>query len=180
MKVKLEAKNIILRPTSFEDCKQFTLWEGKEYINKFFTMDDNRNYEEIVREFIIRDEDPTKLQFTIIHAGTLAPIGRIYLSRFDRHEDSIDITRIYIGEEEYLRKGFGREAIEILLDYFFDKLKLERVTIDFFEENDRAKSLYESIGFRSEGIMRHVGKKNNSYINLHLMSMLRDEYFGRH
>jgi ribosomal-protein-alanine N-acetyltransferase len=178
MQVILTSSNLTLRPSVMKDCKNFSLWEAKSYVNTFFTMSYNRDYEEILTEFILRDVEPTSAQFTIVHNESNKPIGRIYLSKYDLHEDSIDITRIYIGEEEYLRKGYGREAILTLLEYFYCTLKLERVTIDFFEENIRAKTLYQSIGFTSEGVMRHIAKKNDKYINLHLMSMLSDEYFS--
>jgi RimJ/RimL family protein N-acetyltransferase len=178
LKIVLKSQNIILTPSSFNDCKMFCKWESKEYVRKFFTMADSRDYEEIVREYVLRDEDPSKFQFTIHHSETNNAIGRIYISNFNEHEASIDITRIYIGEEAYLKKGYGEEALLILLDYFFNVLKLERVTIDFFEENERAHNLYKKLGFKSEGILRHVAKKNDTFINLHLMSMLREEYFS--
>lgn len=176
MKIHLESDMLALRASTFDDCRLFEQWEAKEYVNRFFTMNHDRDYEEITREFVIRDEDLDKAQMTIISKPASKPIGRIYLSRFDRHEDSIDITRIYIGEEDYLGKGLGREALRLLLEYFFNELKLERVTIDFFEDNFKAENLYKSLGFKSEGVMRHVAKKNSTYINLHLMSILRNEY----
>jgi RimJ/RimL family protein N-acetyltransferase len=178
LEIRLESKNIILRPSSFKDCKLFAVWEEKEYVRRFFTMNDNRDYEEITREFIIRSEISTNIQLTIIHKTSLRPIGRIFLSKFNENEDSIDITRIYLGEEEFLRKGLGREALNLMLKYFFEMLKLERVTIDFFLDNRRAENLYISLGFKSEGIMRHVSKKNQNYIDLHLMSLLSHEYFS--
>ena len=178
LEIQLESQNILLRPSTFMDCKLFAVWEEKEYVRRFFTINDNRNYEEITREFIIRNEIPTNIQLTIIHKASLRPIGRIFLSKFNKYEDSIDITRIYLGEEEFLRKGFGREALNLMVKYFFEVLKLERVTIDFFLDNKRAENLYISLGFKSEGIMRHVSKKNQSYIDLHLMSLLSHEYFS--
>lgn len=178
MKFILETENLILRPSEFSDCCLFYRWESQDYIKKFFTMNDWRDEEEITKEFILREQDYTKAQFTIITKEDHIPIGRIYLSKFDRHADSIDITRIYIGEEAFIRKGYGRESLKALLSCFFNQLKLERVTIDFFTDNTRAENLYTSLGFKSEGILRHVDKKNNNYIDLHLMSMLRQEYFS--
>lgn len=168
---------VLIRPSNFADCTYFTLWEAKEYVKQFFTMNDGRDYEEIVTEFVERHLDDTKLQFSIVLKDSGLPIGRVYLSRWDRDYDSIDITRIYIGEEEYLSKGYGREALESVLKYCFEDLKLERVTLDFFEANKRAEKLYLNLGFKLEGIMRNAGKKNGEYYNLHLMSMLREEYF---
>jgi [ribosomal protein S5]-alanine N-acetyltransferase len=175
-KPQLESKNIILRSSSFKDCSLFSNWEAKEYVRAFLVINDTRDNEEIIREFVIRDMDSTKMQYTIVCAEDMIPIGRIYISNFDRNVTSIDITRIYIGEEQYLGKGYGREAMKLLLSYFFYDLKLERVTIDFFVDNKRAEMLYKSLGFKSEGILRHIVKKNSTFINLHLMSLLRQEY----
>lgn len=178
MNTRIETDKLVIRHTNFEDCKLFGKWESQDFIKKFFTIDDWRDYKEIVTEFILRTQDETKMQFTILLKEGNIPIGRIYISRFDRQEDSIDITRIYIGEESCLKKGYGREAMKGLLKFFFEELKLERVTLDFFEDNIRAKNLYVSLNFKSEGVARHVSKKNCRYINLHVMSILREEYFN--
>ena len=56
-------------------------------------------------------------------------------------------------------------------------MKAERVTLDHFEDNVIAASLYDKLGFAREGVMRHGGKKNGRYIDMCLRSMLREEYF---
>jgi len=105
------------------------------------------------------------------------PIGRIYISRLDPHADSLDITRIYIGNTDYRGKGFGEEAMRLLLEHCFLYLHMERVTLDHFPGNQVASNLYIKLGFQYEGIGRNVSKKNRKYYNLHLMSMLRSEFF---
>ena len=177
METTIETNRLIIRKSTFLDCKLFKKWESKEYIKRFFTIDDWRDYEDILTEFILITQNSTKIQLTIVLKETNILIGRIYISRLDRHEDSADITRIYIGEEKYLRKGYGKEAMKGVLKFFFEELKLQRVTLDFFEDNSRAKKLYESLYFKSEGVARNVAKKNNCYVNLHIMSILKEEYF---
>ncbi len=98
----------------------------------------------------------------------------------DRSTDSLDITRIYIGEEEFLGKGLGEEAMRLLLDYCYIQLHTERVTLDHLPLNTKAGDLYKRLGFKYEGIMRNSGKKNGRYLDLHLMSMLRSEYFEKY
>ena len=178
MDTRIETDKLVIKPTNFKDCILFEKWESQNFIKQFLAIDDWRDYREIVTEFILRTQDITKMQFTILLKEDNLPIGRIYISRFDIHEGSIDITRIYIGEEACLRKGYGREAMKGLLKFFFKDLLLERVTIDFFEDNIRAKNLYSSLNFKSEGVARNVVKKNNEYLNLHVMSILRDEYLS--
>ena len=171
----MESENLIIRKSVFDDCEIFTKWEQQDYVKEFLTINKERTYEEVVREFITREQDPSKEQYTIILKNK-GPIGRVYLSNISREFDFIDITRIYIGEKKYLGKGYGRECMEVLLDYCFNELKMERVTLDHYTGN-LAGNLYLKLGFKYEGIMRHSAKKDGKYYDLHLMSMLREEYF---
>jgi RimJ/RimL family protein N-acetyltransferase len=173
----MESKNLFIRETEFDDCTYFAQWEIRPEVTEFFTMDEGRTYEQIVTEFVRYNLDPSKLQFTIIGKEAERPIGKIYLSRINREEDSLDITRIYIADPANRGKGYGEEALRLILEYAFINLHMERVTIDHFEKNRTAASLYEKIGFKNEGLMRNAGKKNGKYVNLQLKSMLRAEYY---
>lgn len=169
------SKNIELRKSTFDDCINFSRWEEQDYIKEFLTINAERSYEDVVREFILRENDHSKEQYTIFHKETDMAIGRVYLSNISNSSNSIDITRIYIGEKNFLKKGLGREAMVILLDYCFNSLNMERVTLDHYTGN-QASLLYLDLGFKYEGIMRNAAKKDNKYYDLHLMSILKEEY----
>ncbi len=175
---KLESQNVIIRPSTFKDCEAFTKWEKTYELKEFLTINNDRNYEEIVREFIMYGQDPTKLQFTICSKEEV-PIGRIYISRISEESDSLDITRIYIGDPEDRGKGYGEEALRLVLDYCFVNLHMERVTLDYFEGNKKAAALYEKVGFKHEGLARNATKKDGKYFDLHLLSILRAEYYAK-
>ena len=161
--MSMESKNLIVRETVFDDCTYFA----------------HRTYEQIVTEYVRYNLDPSKLQFTITLKPEDKPIGKIYLSRINRDDDSLDITRIYIADPANRGKGYGEEALRLILEYAFINLHMERVTIDHFEKNKVAASLYEKIGFSNEGLMSNAGKKNGKYVNLQLKSMLRAEYYDK-
>ncbi|MEE0742556.1 MAG: GNAT family N-acetyltransferase [Emergencia sp.] len=173
----MESRNLIVRETVFDDCKYFAEWETRPEVTEFFTMNEERSYEDLVTEYVRYNMDPTKAQFTITLKPEDKPIGKIYLSRINTTDDSLDITRIYIAEIDNRNKGYGEEALRLILEYAFINLHMERVTIDHFERNKPAAYLYEKIGFRNEGLMRNAGKKNGKYVNLQLKSMLRAEYY---
>lgn len=175
MKIEEKAGKVVLRQSVFADCHLFNEWEEQEYIRQFFSINDNRDYEEITKEFVLRSCDESKIQMTILARKEDLPIGRIYISRYDRQTDSADITRILRYDYS---KQCGNGFAQPYFKYLFDELKLERVTLDFFEENQAAKGLYEQMGFQPEGIFRHGAKKNGRYYNLCGMSLLRDEYYA--
>jgi RimJ/RimL family protein N-acetyltransferase len=61
---------------------------------------------------------------------------------------------ILIGDREYWGKGYGTDAMRLLLRYAFDELGLHRITLKTFSFNLRAIRSYEKVGFRWEGRTR--------------------------
>lgn len=173
----METRNFIIRETEFKDYEYFAGWEVNPAVTKFLSFDENRTYEDVVTEALYNKKDETKMDFTVIKRETGEPVGRIYISRIDRHSDSLDITKFYIGDPSLWGKGVGREIMTEVLAYCFTFLHMERVTLDYYTGNKRASSLYESLGFKSEGVARNATKKDGRYHDLNLMSMLRSEFF---
>jgi len=172
----MESNNLFIRKTVEEDCIYFVEWEKQDFIKEFLSIDDFQSYDDIVNVMKDREKDKSKEQYTIMLKAVNKPIGRVYLSKIDMAVNSIDITRVYIGDENYVGKGYGRELMETLLNYCFNILEMQRVTLDHYPNNKRASHLYLDLGFKYEGVMRNAAKKNNHYIDLHLMSILKDEY----
>lgn len=172
----METKNLDIRESTFDDCILFAKWEQDPAVTEFFTIDEGRSYEDVVTEYVLYRKDSTKIQFTITLKPELRPIGRIFLSRIDRHYDSLDITRMYIADPGDRGKGYGEEALRRILEFAFINLHMERVSIDHFIKNTTADYLYKKTGFQDEGVMRSAGKKDGRYIDLKLKSITRAEY----
>ena len=168
----------MIRETEFDDYEYFVKWENDPEVTKYLTFDENRSYEDVVTEAIYNKFSREKLDFTIVDRESGKPIGRIFISKIDTHSDSLDITKFYIGETQFWGKGVAREIMNELLEYCFTFLHMERVTLDYYTGNKRAYTLYESLGFEKEGVARNATKKDGKYYDLHLMSMLRSEFFG--
>lgn len=83
---------------------------------------------------------------------------------------------IGIGEPEYWSRGYGGEAMRLVLDYAFLELNLHRVTLDVFEYNPRAIHLYEKLGFRVEGRERRWVNRDGQRMDLIHMGILRREW----
>jgi RimJ/RimL family protein N-acetyltransferase len=83
---------------------------------------------------------------------------------------------IFIGDRNDWGKGYGTDAMRILLRYAFMELNLWRVSLGVFEYNPRAIRSYEKAGFRHEGRVRQsLNREGRRWDNL-FMSILRDEW----
>jgi RimJ/RimL family protein N-acetyltransferase len=83
---------------------------------------------------------------------------------------------IGLGEREYWGKGYGTDAMRILLRYAFEELNLHRLSLSVFEYNSRAIRSYEKVGFVIEGRARQFLNRDGGRYDMIFMGILRDEW----
>ncbi|MDX2139709.1 MAG: GNAT family protein [Chloroflexota bacterium] len=83
---------------------------------------------------------------------------------------------IGIGEPEYRGKGYGNEALKLLLQWCFLEMNLNRVGLEVMSYNERAIASYERMGFQHEGKQREMVIRDGVYYDILLMSILRREW----
>lgn len=76
-------------------------------------------------------------------------------------------------------KGIMREALEAVIDYGFDKMNLNRITLLVISYNERSLRLVRRLGFVQEGIMRESASVDGRFIDDVLFSLLRSEWRRR-
>jgi RimJ/RimL family protein N-acetyltransferase len=80
---------------------------------------------------------------------------------------------IMIGDRDYWDKGYGADAITALLEYVFDKTRLNRLYLKTLVNNKRAQKCFAKCGFTPCG---HLKKDGYSFI---LMELNREEWEKR-
>jgi ribosomal-protein-alanine N-acetyltransferase len=81
----------------------------------------------------------------------------------------------WVGKR-FARKGYMKEALEILLPSLFIDLRLNRIEAATLKDNVASRGLLEKIGFVKEGICRSYLKINGKWQDHILYSLLSDEY----
>lgn len=85
-------------------------------------------------------------------------------------------TGIGIGAREFWGKGYGTDAMKLILRYAFTELDLRRVSLNVFEFNKRAIRSYEKVGFRLEGRERKVMQREGRRWDIIDMGILHEEW----
>ncbi len=179
MSTRIETENYVIRDVCFSDYEYFAEWEIDPDMTRYFSLDADRTYEDVVTEGFAFKADKSILDLTITRKEDGEPLGRIIITRIDHHSKSLDVTKIYVGGNNR-GKGIGSEALLGLVRYLFEKQGLQRVTLDYYTGNTRAADLYRKMGFVDEGVGRNATCKDGKFYDLNLMSILRDEYFDRY
>jgi len=61
------------------------------------------------------------------------------------------------------------------LDYAFNELNLQKISLEVLELNTGALKLYEKLGFKKEGFFENHFYSNGVYFNVLVMSLSRDK-----
>lgn len=81
-----------------------------------------------------------------------------------------------IGDRENWGRGYGTDAMKIILRFAFTEINLRRVTLNVFEYNPRAIRSYEKTGFQHEGRLRGALLRDGRRWDMLYMGILRDDW----
>jgi diamine N-acetyltransferase len=122
------------------------------------------------------------------HLNMLADPGAVYIVGEDQpgqitgfailqgllsEHRALELKRIVIGAPD---QGTGTRLLTEIANRAFGQYGAHRLYLDVFANNDRARHVYETFGFRKEGIMRDAIYRDGAYYSLVLMSLLETEY----
>jgi UDP-4-amino-4,6-dideoxy-N-acetyl-beta-L-altrosamine N-acetyltransferase len=170
----LIGENVVLRTAEREDLDTLWMWANDRQITKWLLIEApvSRVAEERWLEHMLTSATD---RFFVICTRDMTPIGTIVLSQINmKHRKAR--TGISIFEHDYLGRGLGTEAMQLLINFAFWELGLHRVELDVFEENVRAIRSYEKVGFKVEGMSRDCYFKDGRFINALIMSVLDTEW----
>jgi RimJ/RimL family protein N-acetyltransferase len=83
---------------------------------------------------------------------------------------------ILIGEKAYWGRGLGAEATQLMVEYGFFRLNLNRINLGVFAEYETAIRCYTKVGFKIEGRFRQALFRDGEYKDHLWMGLLRSEY----
>ncbi len=78
--------------------------------------------------------------------------------------------------EEAKGKGYGSEAVKIMLNYYFNELRYNKVNVYIYDFNEPSIRFHEKLGFVKEGRLRQMAYTNGTYHDTVFYGMLKDEF----
>lgn len=172
-------KKIKLRALTSTDIDKTLTWHNEEIISDLYLghpFPVNIEMERKWYDKILTSNFPTTV-FGIEYIENKTLIGITLLKDIDMINRSAELA-IYIGDTEYKGKGLSKEATQDTFKFGFFKLGLNRISARVLSENKTSITMFEKVGFKTEGIMRQVLYKNNEFKNVLLMSILKQDIDG--
>jgi len=131
-------------------------------------------------EQLCLDSSPTHQHFEI-HAldADHALIGVAFATHISEHNRHAQVG-ITIGERSFWGQGYGRESLQLLLAYCFERLQLHCVSAETFEYHTAWRCLVEGMGFTKEGTAREYLYRDGRYWDKETYSLLEREHRAHH
>lgn len=161
----IQSGNINLRKTELSDLSFVIAVENNQdntpYISQW-SYDEHFNAmsNDNIHHCIIENSSGDKVGYVII-------TGLLDLNR------AIYIKRIAMKEKN---KGYGKEVLRLIIKFFFEQTNTHRIWLDVIDTNARAIHVYKTAGFKLEGTLRDCIIKDQKFISLSVMSILKHEY----
>lgn len=166
-----------LRPLETSDLDNMMTWvNDSEIIGNFANFNHPISREEeakFLENILASDKDKS---FAIeTEKGVYLGNGGIHQIHWPSRNGRLSLI---IGNKDYWNQGYGKSAINGLLDLAFNQYNLHKVWLLSFESNKKNIHIYNKLGFQKEGIMREEYFHKGKYHNMVKMSMLENEYRG--
>lgn len=113
--------------------------------------------------------------FVIADPVTEAYIGQVNLDSID-WKNRVGKIGIVIGSTENHGRGYGTEAMKLLIDFAFLEMNLNRLELEVYDFNERAIRSYLNCGFIQEGRLRERQYKNGKYSDVIQMGILKSDW----
>ena len=171
----LIGKNIYLRPVEVEDVNFLAKGENDPIFREslFLALPIPMTVEREKVEQYIKSKDAIVL--IMAEKETNQPVGQTAFFRID-YISRAAIYYLAILDSANWSKGYGSETTQLMVEYAFKTLNLNRIQLHVCAENIAAIKIYERVGFIKEGVLRNAMFRNGNYVDFWVMGILRNDW----
>lgn len=175
----LESERLFLRNMTPEDVTLLLQHFGNPAVAKFVetqpikTLDQANEWLRWMGGFWAAKDG---LRRSALRKEDLAVIGVGGFHRWNREANYAEIGFDILPP--YHNQGYATEVAQLLIEFGWQHLKLNRIEADATHGNMALMRVLEKLGFKREGILRQRLLKGGKYYDVHRFALLRCEYDG--
>lgn len=150
------------------DCNRAYLREWLPFVDKMQTPEFAENF---VKGTMQRNKEGVEYAFVIVLNEQV--IGRVGVYKIDTQNKIGEIG--YWIARDFQGKGIITKACQVIIDFCFSELLLNRIEIKCGTQNFKSQSIPEKLKFTKEGVMRQAELLYDKFIDINLYSLIKDK-----
>lgn len=173
----LKNKDIVLRAVEPEDLEILYRWENSTVL--WYHGNTLAPYSKLVLRQYINDSlemdiyQSKQLRLMIDLVEEKTTVGTIDLYDIDAHNRRAGIGILI--DDDYRRRGFAKQALELMSNYAFDFLYLHQIYAYIAQSNTNSISLFQKAGYQSVGILKDWLQRGEEFEDVYLSQLLNDK-----
>lgn len=170
---KLVGAKCYLSPICLDDAEAFTAWLNDLEVTRTLALAASSislSYEREILEKVAKEH-----VYGIVELATDKLIGNVGLHCIDQAHRSCMIG-IFIGDKSAWGKGYGPEAMRLLMGFAFDYLNMHSVKLMVYDFNARGRAAYAKLGFKEAGRWRDGLFREGRWHDIVMMDILEEEF----
>lgn len=139
--------SFVFQPISHKDIELLRNWRNKFENRTNFIFDEVISSEQQINWYLsykVKNDDVV-FMISEMSSGKLFATASLY--NIDFKSSSAEFGRLMIGDEDFKGKSIGKVITSALISYAFNDLKLSKIYLEVFADNEIAIRTYERSGF---------------------------------
>lgn len=179
VKPVLTGELVMLRPVSTADVDGLAELVANPEVRRLTGTHAHLSRARLKEWYATRAAHADRLDLAIVERATSRYVGELALANLDPPNRSCSLRIALIGPRVFGR-GFGTEAMRLVLEHAFTAVGLHRVELEVYAFNHRARHVYDSVGFVHEGTKRDALHTGDGWVDAHIMGILAGEWARHH
>ncbi len=173
-----QGKNIRLRAIEPSDAVSFYAWDQDSDMGRYL----DRVWQPVSLELQKRwterasAQEPGDEFFFVIENQAGETVGSISTHHCDRRTGVFSYG--VAVQVDFQRRGYASEAIRMVLRYFFEELRYQKVNVEIHSDNPASAHLHELLGFQLEGRVRRSVYSSGLFLDNLIYGMTAEEFRG--
>lgn len=173
----IETPRLLLRAMKVTDAADMFDYARREDVTRYLTWTPHPDVG-YTREYLTyvgqRYRTGDFFDWSILHTESGRMIGTCGFTRFDFSSDSAEIG--YVLHPDYRGRGLATEAVNAVISFGFERLKLHRIEAKYIRGNEASRRLMERVGMEFEGYARESMKIKGVYQTVGTCAMLAEDH----
>ena len=170
---KMVGEKVYLSPRNSCDALVAAKWLNNYEVAKYINQYVKTINEDSEREYLAKNNH--EYDYAIVDLESDKLIGFIDLKKVDFISRTATLG-VFIGREEYLSRGYGSDAIKLILNFGFNFLNLNNIKLEVLGFNIRAIKAYQKCGFKKFGVWKNSHYAEGTYHDIVFMNVTKSEF----
>lgn len=144
---RIVGEKIYLRPICEDDSELIVKWRNQDNVRKYFFYRNDFTVESQKHWYKTKVKTGEIFQFIVCEKDSDLAIGCTYLQGYEKDTNCAE-SGIFLGADDIRGKGYGKEALELTVNFAFKELGVSKLIARAVADNKASVNTHIAVGYK--------------------------------